>query len=472
MPAKCKQRERMLTSGFEDIPVLTLGAVRGVLCYRCFGPSNKILKCAACRRAGYCSQECQKLDWKVSHKKQCKVLQSVNELDLQDYCDSRTWAEYRRSLFQQLYALKSMTTSRDTIFIIQAQAHCSTCHRSANQLTNRAIALKACDDCHLLHHCSDCPDSHSKAVCVSYQIQNTFEQFRLQIFEDTSKTQVIECTNTPRTTYKPLENCEGWYNYFVDISDKAFISGKITPDFSSLSELAANTSTAQQEFEENRRLFLMLATDALTMPLTIISALEDLQLINTSTLKIHLLGATSREFLALSCFEEILHLVPALKILDIAAIGPSSLLHEHGNERYASKVDLPCCKDCKSQGRGRLLSSYQGLYHTFVDSAFYEAPSLIVAFNSGWVDGDDAESDWLKTIQLIVKSGIPALFTTYNPQEAHNEHVKMRSLGAEFIKEPAKNKWGGLVPMPEFLDKEYEMWYQNSHFYIIKGQVS
>jgi splicing suppressor protein 51 len=98
MPSKCKERERLLASGVDDVPALPLGAVRGILCFRCYEPSNKILKCAGCMRAGYCSQECQKLDWTAIHKKQCKILRQVNEEDLEDYSDSRTWAEYRRSL--------------------------------------------------------------------------------------------------------------------------------------------------------------------------------------------------------------------------------------------------------------------------------------------------------------------------------------------------------------------------------------
>jgi splicing suppressor protein 51 len=105
MPAKCKERERILASGVVDVPALPLGAVRGNLCFRCFEPSNNILKCAACRRAGYCSQKCQKLDWAVTHKKECKILQQINEVDLKDYSDSRTWADYRGSLVNDTMTL-------------------------------------------------------------------------------------------------------------------------------------------------------------------------------------------------------------------------------------------------------------------------------------------------------------------------------------------------------------------------------
>jgi splicing suppressor protein 51 len=329
--------------------------------------------------------------------------------------------------------------------------------------------LKACSTCHLLHHCFDCSDLHSKSVCADYQIQNKIEHFRHELFEDTGKASVVACTATPRSILKPLAKCNGWYDYFINVSDKAFIKGHIEPDFSKITSTATR-GAAEQEFEESRRMFLMLGTDTLTMPLTVAAALEDLQLTKQKTLKIHLLGATGREFLAMSAFEEILHLIPAMKTLDITAVGPSSQLYGQGPQGYAPKVDLPCCEECQSKKRKRPLSAYKGLYHDFVASTFYEKPDLIVAFNSGCVDGDDADSDWDKTIRLIVESDIPALFTTYNPREAWHEQVKMKSLGARFIVEPEKNKWSSLVPMPEFLDEEYEMWYQNYHRYIIKGK--
>jgi splicing suppressor protein 51 len=352
----------------------------------------------------------------------------------------------------------------------RAQPYCSGCYRSANQLLHKNVSLIACANCHLLHHCSDCSDPHSKAICATYQTQNTIEQFRVELFEDTGKASVVACTTIPRSTFKPLAKSAGWYDYYVNISDKAFIKGSIVPDFTTISTSAAQGGAEKQEFEESRRLFLLLGTDTLTMPLTTAAALEDLRLLTQPTLKIHLLGATGREFLAMSSFEEILHLVPTLKTLDITAVGPSSLLHGQGPEGYAPKYDLPCCEACQAQKRKRPLSAYKGLYHDFASSSFYEKPDLIVAFNSGCVDGDDADRDWDRTIRLIVDSGIPALFTTYNPREAWHEQTKMKSLGARFVVQPEKNKWSSLVPMPEFLDEEFEMWYQNYHRYIIKGK--
>ncbi|KAF1922016.1 hypothetical protein BDU57DRAFT_511119 [Ampelomyces quisqualis] len=470
MPAKCKQRERILASGVVDVPTLPLGAVRGALCFRCFEPADKILKCAGCRRAGYCSQACQKLDWIAVHKKQCKVLKIINEEDLKDYSDRRTWADYRRVLIRYGHMIQAMTEVRDTVFVVQAQPYCSGCYRSANQLSHREITLNVCRDCRLLHHCSDCPDSHPKAMCKAYQDQNKIEHFRHGLFENTGKASVIACTEVPRSNYKSFARSEGWYDYYVNISDKAFIKGNTTPDFTSITSTVAKGGPDNKEFEEGRCMFLLFGTDTMTMPLTVIAALEDLQILDLPTIKIHLLGATGREFLAMSCFEEILHVVPSIQCLDIAAVGPSSLLAGQGPSGYAPKYPLPCCPSCQSAGKSRPISAFQGLYHDFAKSPYYEKPDLIVAFNSGFVDGDDANTDWDKSIRLVVESGVPALFTTYNPREAWGEQSKMRRLGARFVVEPGENKWRSLVPMPEFLDKEYEMWHQNYWRYIIKGK--
>lgn len=353
---------------------------------------------------------------------------------------------------------------------VRAQPYCSSCYRSAYQLSHKEITLKACPNCQLLHHCSSCSDPHTKDVCATYQIQNQIEHFRHELFEDTGKASVIACTASPRSSLKSFAKSGGWYDYYINISDKSFIKGNITSDFSKITSAASQGPPEKLEFEEDRRLFLLLGTDTLTMPLTIAAALEDLNLLTKPTLKIHMLGATGREFLAMSVFEEILHLVPSIKSLDITAVGPSSQLYGQGPEGYAPKYNLPCCEACTSKGKKRPLSAYKGLYHDFAASSFYERPDLIVAFNSGCVDGDDADSDWDKTIRLIVDSDVPALFTTYNPREAEHEQAKMKSLGAKFLVEPEMNKWRSAVPMPEFLDQEYEMWYQNYHRYIVKGK--
>ena len=102
MPDKCKNRERLAAAGSADIPFIPVGAIRGYLCFRCFDPSDNILKCSACKRAGYCSKQCQKLDWSISHKNHCKIFKTINDVEEQQYQRTRSWAEYREYLVSEI----------------------------------------------------------------------------------------------------------------------------------------------------------------------------------------------------------------------------------------------------------------------------------------------------------------------------------------------------------------------------------
>jgi splicing suppressor protein 51 len=104
MPDKCKNRERIASAGTADVPFIPLGAIRGNQCFRCFGPSDNILKCSACKRAGYCSKQCQKLDWSITHKNHCKIFKTINEVEEQQYQRTRTWAEYREYIVSEIPA--------------------------------------------------------------------------------------------------------------------------------------------------------------------------------------------------------------------------------------------------------------------------------------------------------------------------------------------------------------------------------
>jgi splicing suppressor protein 51 len=109
MGKACKERERLAKSGNGNVPTLPVGAIRGYLCFRCFEPSEKLNTCAGCQRARYCSKECQRLDWAAVHKKRCKVLRKVNDLQVQQYQDAFSWDEYSRNLVRLVSARKVLS---------------------------------------------------------------------------------------------------------------------------------------------------------------------------------------------------------------------------------------------------------------------------------------------------------------------------------------------------------------------------
>ncbi|KAL5373337.1 hypothetical protein DPSP01_012780 [Paraphaeosphaeria sporulosa] len=471
MPAKCRDRERVASSGVVDIPALPVGAIRGNLCFRCFSPSDDILKCSGCKRAYYCSAKCQKLDWKLMHKKHCAIFTTINNVEEEKYQASRTWNEYREFLLMMVRVIRNAAPKdEDLRHIIQAQAYCATCRRSAVQLASRKITLNRCKDCRLVFSCADCSPTpeHSASICAAFQNFRRIENFRINFFEDTGKATPITCTQFPRETHKPLANATGWFDYYTKISDKQQIEGRFKRDFSSIEEdIDRNGSDNEKDEAERMLMFLLYSTDSLTMPLTIISALEDLSW-DRPHLTIHMLGATDRELTALANFEELLHLMPSVKSLHITAIGPG--IPGPVNGTVIAKQSLDCCPPCKVDGRQRSISLYKGVYHEFVLEPTSEKPDLVVLFNSGWIDGDDTKSHWEPTIKALIDENVPALFTTYNFEEAQHEQKRFKELGARFVTEVGENKWRGLVPTPEFIDEENGMWFNNAYRYVVQGK--
>jgi hypothetical protein len=90
-------REKCLKNG-TTIPSLSLLAIRGRLCFRCFQPAERLMRCTGCNRSFYCSKECQKRDWEVAHKGWCKHLKKINEIEARESAKWRSWEQYRDSL--------------------------------------------------------------------------------------------------------------------------------------------------------------------------------------------------------------------------------------------------------------------------------------------------------------------------------------------------------------------------------------
>ena len=48
-------------------------------CNNALCEKNWTLRCSACKFVGYCSTECQKIDWQKGHKKDCKLIIAENK---------------------------------------------------------------------------------------------------------------------------------------------------------------------------------------------------------------------------------------------------------------------------------------------------------------------------------------------------------------------------------------------------------
>ena len=74
----------------------------GIVCKRCGeapDEATKFLLCSVCRGVHYCSVECQRVDWKLGHKKDCQVLVAMNKAFGSGHDDAKKWIDRNRLLF-------------------------------------------------------------------------------------------------------------------------------------------------------------------------------------------------------------------------------------------------------------------------------------------------------------------------------------------------------------------------------------
>lgn len=277
-------------------------------------------------------------------------------------------------------------------------------------------------------------------------------------------------TGKPRTTYKPLSTAKNWREFYIEISDKKDALGPyVNADLSLNADLVNGVPTDMRASMKRVSMFFSVATDTMTIPLTILAALEDSipDLSSRTSLELHLVGADGREAQHIVLFEEFLHLLPKLQTLKTVLIGPRSSFGDGDPDR---EVEMQCCPACTSRGRKRIISMRQQLYHDYAQTPRFKKPDMAVLFHSG--RSQEAEESWLPTTAWLVDSGTLTLCTTYNKREATEEVDELDQLGVKFIKRPELNVWRSLVPYPEFLAVEAEdkFFYMNNYRYIFKGK--
>ena len=265
-------------------------------------------------------------------------------------------------------------------------------------------------------------------------------------------------TMKPRRTYKPLSTAQGWYEYFKDFNGTDAINC-VKPDFTP-SESERNNGFACT--------MLKLATDSSSTVLTALAALEltipDLS--QRDRLTVHMLGSTARDLMILRLNEEFLHLLPKLQLITVGYIGPDVPM----NKESIQLIPNECCPQCTAACRKRQCFLRTCLYHECDEASLFPeySPDLIVACNSG--HSDEETESWRPTLERILESNIPAVFTTYNEQEATDEQIVLGRMGARFVQTGNKNRWHGLVPKVENFGARYEVFYHNHFNYIVKGK--
>ncbi|KAJ6462370.1 hypothetical protein C8R47DRAFT_1158414 [Mycena vitilis] len=437
----------------------------GLACHRCFQQED-LSRCSGCRRVSYCSTECQKMDWKL-HKAMCKALCALEK-------DPATVATLVSSIpvgpSTDLDALRAVTEEHRSIIgdycqlrlnrqatvpernLAGFEPRCIVCPRtdqlirmeaSRAETTSEPLPyLSACPRCDLSFCCSAehwaiarplhegfCEDGHDG---LSHCDLNC------EVREDITIAEAIIRARDP-SVFREL----------------VWAPERILPTWMSLNGTSWETQFGGEMrqsagFPETVAVgkLIRIASDNLSMPMTILYALEQLNVDDAwtrkQTLTIHIIGAEMYEFQGSVVLEEIMHRLPEVKTLKLVLCGPGSPAN------VPQAISMETCPECTRRERKRLHVMVADSYHVFARGSSYESPDLCVAFNS--VIGEpSAHTQWPATVKLLVDRKLPSVFTSYNRQEAEEDAAMLRVAGATLLPNlgPHKNPWGSMKLMPE-----------------------
>lgn len=214
---------------------------------------------------------------------------------------------------------------------------------------------------------------------------------------------------------------------------------------------------------------------------------------NLSTMKrveVHIVGAESAEkYMATERLHEILHWLPACRELVVYLIAPVSNLYEPGavNRTYTVVSD-PVCAACHQAGAKMYIRYVHGLYHEVVaprgtlpkhnasKKLLIDQVSLVIACNAGLHDDSPNpnrpaySSTWQPTLQFLLDSNVPCVFTSYNGEEIVQDQAVLVKLGARVVVEAQLNPFRGLRPFPE-IGEDNAFYYTNHSLVLVQGKA-
>ncbi|GBB96256.1 hypothetical protein RclHR1_02710015 [Rhizophagus clarus] len=417
--------------------------IAGTACSNCHKTCKEagvtsLLRCARCRMFYYCSKECQKADFQF-HKAFCSAIEEVNNTEEAWYSCKGTESEWNKRKIYQMqllsYALDRELTNYERHAWLN-QPKCQICFKCAKDL-KKSQSLIPCPNCQVVFCCcSDHWEKHRSKhndLCAIYQIMLDCEKIRYLPDQPLWAPEEYD----EDKSYPPLP--KDWNEYFK---------------WRKASHILQHDS------------YCRVVTNTLSLPLTILAALKRFydrnQLHSINDMVIHLAGANQYELLALMAFEEIMHVLPDIKSLQLVMIGLEMFSKNHG-------FPLKCCPRCTEENRKRVCSMYPMTYHDFANSLDYNKPHLVVGFNTGLYE-DDTDL-WKPTIECLLDKNSPCSFTSYSKKEAIEDVKILKEWGAKILTGAKENKWRSNMPLvePQEVDKFY---YNNYYITLFQGNAN
>ncbi|KAJ7101498.1 hypothetical protein B0H15DRAFT_413126 [Mycena belliarum] len=443
----------------------------GLACYKCFKEEDTSLsRCTGCHRVAYCSVECQKTDWKM-HRPMCKALSAIENNPLAaatlffslpnepttdlNFLHNQTEAHGSNILNMCQLSLKRKATTAEQN-LVAWEPRCMVCTRTDQLIRMEAAKngapsepparLVPCPQCNLsfccpahwpaaralhLRPCEDTPGAAARSHCALNR------EVRGDVLFAAAMAGAHHASG--ELLWAPERTERAWRSV-------ARAGASWDEEFS-----ADLRSSVPVPAERPMAPWIRAASDNLTMPMTILYALERLKdddaWTRKHTLTVHILGAAVKEVQAAMVFEEILHRLPEVKTLKLVFCGP-----EVPGARVPKIIPMETCPDCAAHGRRRVHEYVADTYHGYVHNQGpkFAPPDLCIAFNPG--AAQESAGTWPATRAVLVARKIPSVFTAYGREEADGEAALLRAAGAALLPGmgPGRNPWGSskVIPAP------------------------
>lgn len=207
-----------------------------------------------------------------------------------------------------------------------------------------------------------------------------------------------------------------------------------------------------------------ITTEFFSRPLTLLYAIQKLNLTSAAHLIIHVIGSTNEEFRFVDYWEVILHWLPNLKQIKVNFVGPEI------NSITATGI-LPC-KSCESMGKQIcIVTKDPTKYHEYYESDRFSKPDLIIGYNLNLHESElgISECTWKETIMTLKKLEAPFILTAETKERAQKDHKRFSSL----LEKPAsyecfeENPFASLIIERDFETEELKC--PNKYIIIYKG---
>ncbi|KAF8963225.1 hypothetical protein BDZ97DRAFT_1661795 [Flammula alnicola] len=453
----------MDTHGVRIPPIL---ASLGQACYQCYREKGEapLHRCGGCLRVYYCGSTCQKANWS-KHKGICKTMKAVESKHGSELLVPFKLHSFILSQVGNVELVNEGTHSVSGVEVTMLerelkrplsleernlvgwQPRCLACGRT--DLMSRLEAsegqqsphpnLKPCPDCKISFYCSEdhcrsVESTHQGVPCQGSRNGLSHCAMNQLYLQDARFALFMAGANGGPFKWAPERTKPSWTSLRnIDWTD---FSDNLKKAFGPAVDRMAKLETV-----------LRGVTEGLSMPMTILYALENLNTDDAwtkkDTINIHVSLLDYADI-----FEEILHRLPDVNNIRLTFCGPE-LSAISG--RHPAETEMDTCPECSRKKRKRIQDIQPSTYHEFVASQGrrYVKPDLAVAFNSGCSEED--VSSWKTTLVLLAQRNVPTIFTAYNQEEAQAEAKILESAGAILHADlgPKQNPWGSLLAKTE-----------------------